>query len=85
MPVSPKLLELIVCPLTKTRLSEADADRVKTILADLETGKIKTRGATDWAVADVTGLLVTEDGRVAYPVVGDVPNLLPSSCILVVP
>lgn len=83
MPVARELLEIIVCPLTKKPLLEAQPAQAKEILQALSSGKVKTRGAIDWNLEEVSGLLITEDGAVAYPVVHEIPNLLPASCILV--
>lgn len=83
MPLSPTLLEKIACPLTRSRLTEADEATFKEVMEKVASGKIKTRGPVDWKPEEVTGLLITQDGKYAYPIVGGIPNLLPASCILV--
>jgi len=85
MALSKVLLETIACPLTRQALHEADQGMVREVVEKLAAGKMKSRGAVDFKLEEVSGLLLTEDGRYAYPVVGEIPNLLPASCILVKP
>jgi uncharacterized protein YbaR (Trm112 family) len=81
MPISRELLDILVCPITRSRLTEADQESTQRLRDRLESGEAKPRGSMDWKVSQVTGFLVTEDGSHAYAVIDGVPNLLPSSSI----
>ena len=84
MPLAKELLDILVCPITHQPLQEADSKLVQTIIQDLLDGHIRTRGPIDWKHDQITGLLITASKDLAYPIIEDIPNLLPSSCILLV-
>ena len=81
MPVSKELLEVLVCPVSRQRLREVDAAAVKVLLGRLKKGTLSRPEAADWAVEEISGFLATEDGKTVYPVLDDVPDLLPSSAL----
>jgi uncharacterized protein len=83
MPIPKELLDILVCPITHQPLKEADSERMQTIIQDLTKGHIRTRGTVDWKADQITGMLITTSEDLAYPVIEEIPNLLPSSCILI--
>jgi uncharacterized protein YbaR (Trm112 family) len=81
MAISPELLKVIACPVSRQPLRLAAGKELEELLRRVRWGTVKPRGSVDWKVEEVTGLLVTKDGKMAYPVIDDIPNLLPTSCI----
>ena len=75
MPIDGKLLEILCCPVSKTPLTRLPGSRLKKL----------NRAIADGAALYVTGdtvegelreALITEDSRVIYPVIDDIPILL---------
>jgi len=81
MAVPKQLLELIVCPVTRRPLFEADDALKSEIMGKLRSGEIKPAQGADWSIDEVTGFLVTDDRKLAYPVIADIPDLLPMSAV----
>ena len=81
MSVAKELLELIVCPVTHGRLTVAEEPQKKEVLAGLLSGRLKPRTEPDFDLEEITDFLVTEGGDHAYPVVREIPNLLPTARI----
>lgn len=81
MSISKELLDILVCPRSKSRLVLSGDEAGREIRDRLERGEVAPRGSMDWKVSQITGFLVTEDGTGAYPIVEGVPNLLPGSSI----
>ncbi len=81
MSVAKELLDLIVCPVTRGRLTVAPEKLKKEMLAGLLSGSLKPRDEPDYDLEEITDFLVTEDDSVAYPVVRQIPNLLPNARI----
>ena len=81
MSVAKELLELIVCPVTRGRLTVAEEGQKKEVLAGLLSGSLKPETEPDYDIEEITDFLVTGDGTWAYPVVRQIPNLLPTSRI----
>jgi uncharacterized protein YbaR (Trm112 family) len=75
MAVDPFLLEILVCPETKTNVAEAPAELVKKLNALIEKGALQNRAGHK--VADkIEGALVRQDNAIAYPVRDDIPVML---------
>lgn len=75
MPIDDALLSILVCPDDKTRLSRADAALVERLNGAIDKGKLVTKGGQ--AVTErVDGALVRQDGRIAYAVRDDIPELI---------
>ncbi|HTU25223.1 MAG TPA: hypothetical protein VMF30_07490 [Pirellulales bacterium] len=74
------LLDLLVCPENHTRLHFADPPLVEQLNAAITAGKLKNRAG---AVMNepIEAALVRLDGRVAYPVIGDIPHMLVDEAI----
>lgn len=83
MSLSPELLSIIVCPVTRQPLHLVDDRETARILAAVNQGEIALDEYADWTPDEVTALLLTQDGTLAYPVVRDIPNLLPNAGIRV--
>lgn len=75
MPIDGKLLEILCCPVSKTPLIRLTPGRLKKLNA----------GISESAVLTVTGetvgqtlreALITEDSKVIYPVIDEIPILL---------
>ena len=75
MTVDGKLLEILCCPVSKTPLTRLSANRLKLLNKAIAEGDVQTvRGeAVD---APLREALITEDSKVIYPVIDDIPILL---------
>ena len=75
MTVDGKLLEILCCPVSKTPLTRLSAKRLRTLNKAIAEGDVQTvRGET--VGQPLKEALITEDSKVIYPVVDDIPILL---------
>ncbi len=75
MPVDGKLLEILCCPVTKTPLRYLEKSRLEKLNRAIEAGGVLyVRGQK--VEAPLREALVTEDSKVIYPIVDDIPVLL---------
>jgi uncharacterized protein YbaR (Trm112 family) len=75
MPIEGKLLEILCCPVSKTPLVRLPPDRLKKLNAAISDGEVQYVDGEPVTEVLREGLM-TEDGRVVYPVVDDIPILL---------
>ena len=75
MAVEKALLELLVCPDSKEKLSEASTALVERLNEAIRAGTLKTRGG-QVVTDEVDGALVRADGKLAYLVRDEIPNML---------
>jgi uncharacterized protein YbaR (Trm112 family) len=75
MPIEGKLLEILCCPVSKTPLVRLPADRLKKLNAAIGAGEVQYIDGEPVTEVLREGLM-TEDARVVYPVVDDIPILL---------
>ena len=75
MSIDGKLLEILCCPVSKTPLTRLPTSRLKTLNEAITAGTVQyVRGET---VEDpLREALITEDSKVIYPVIDDIPVLL---------
>ena len=75
MSVDGKLLDILCCPVSKTPLTRLSASRLKKLNKAISDGGVQTvRGETvDQPLREA---LVTEDSKVIYPVIDDIPMML---------
>jgi uncharacterized protein YbaR (Trm112 family) len=75
MPVDRKLLEILCCPVSKTPLTVLTQEKLDKLNGTISSGEaLYVDGAK---VKDLlTEGLITEDGKVIYPVQDDIPVLL---------
>jgi uncharacterized protein len=75
-----RLLDIICCPATRLPLELLDAERLADLNRAIAAGTL--RNHADAAVGgELTEVLVTRDGRWAYPVRDGIPFLLEDECI----
>jgi len=75
MPVDGKLLEILCCPVSKTPLTVLSQEKLEKLNKAIKSGDalyIDGKKVTD----SLQEGLVTEDGKVIYPVQDDIPVLL---------
>ena len=75
MSIDGKLLEILCCPVSKTPLIRLQAGRLKTLNQAISAGEVQyVRGEkVEQALREA---LITEDSKVIYPVVDEIPILL---------
>ena len=75
-----RLLAILRCPVTHKELSLASGPTLKEVNAAIGAGKLSNR---DGRVLDqpLDEALVTDDGKVLYPVSGGIPVLLESEAV----
>ena len=75
MPIDGKLLEILCCPVSKVPLRPLEASRLEKLNRAIEAGEVQTVRGEPVSEALAEGL-ITEDSKVIYPVVDDIPILL---------
>ena len=75
MPIDGKLLEILCCPVSKTPLTRLPSRRLKALNEAISAGNVQyVRGET--VEQPLREALITEDSKVIYPVVDEIPVLL---------
>jgi uncharacterized protein YbaR (Trm112 family) len=75
MPISPELLEILVCPETKQPVAAASEDVLARVNEAITAGSLRNRGGEKVEKAISEGL-VREDGKILYPVDDGIPVML---------
>lgn len=75
MPVDGKLLKILCCPVSRTPLMRLPEERLVRLNAAIAAGEVRHVGGDAVTAVLVEGL-VTEDGKVIYPVEDGIPVLL---------
>ncbi len=75
MPIDGKLLEILCCPVSKTPLTRLTASRLKKLNAGISEGSVLTITG-DTVGQTLREALITEDSKVIYPVIDEIPILL---------
>ena len=70
-----KLLSILCCPVTHKALSLARADLLKSVNAAIDAGKLVNHDGAQVA-EQLSEALVTDDGKILYPVNDGIPVLL---------
>lgn len=75
-----RLLSILCCPLTHKGLSLLRADQLKRVNAAIAGGKLQNREGE--ALSEpLKEALVTDDGKLLYPVRDGIPVLLEGECV----
>ena len=75
MAVDGKLLEILCCPVSKVPLARLGRARLEKLNRAIQAGSVDYVGG-ERVTAPLADALITEDGKVIYPVVDDIPVLL---------
>jgi uncharacterized protein YbaR (Trm112 family) len=75
MPISPDLLEILVCPETRQPVAEAGSEVIAKLNAEIEAGRLRNRGGDEVSDPIVEGLL-REDGKILYLIDDGIPVML---------
>jgi uncharacterized protein YbaR (Trm112 family) len=75
-----RLLAILCCPVTHKGLSLARPDLLKKLNAAIDSGKVANREGTPLDAA-LKEALVTDDGKLLYPVRDGIPVLLEAEAI----
>jgi uncharacterized protein YbaR (Trm112 family) len=75
MPVDGKLLEILCCPVSKMPLTRLSSARLDKLNAAIRAGEVQTihGEVVEQALHEA---LITEDSKVIYPVIDNIPILL---------
>ncbi|MHC4398622.1 MAG: Trm112 family protein [Planctomycetota bacterium] len=80
--IDKELLDVLICPESKTPLKLADDALVARLNEAIEAGRLTNR-IGEPICEPIDGGLVREDGTLLYPIVDGVPSLLVDGAILV--
>ena len=80
MAIDKSLLDLLVCPDSKEKLSEASTALVERLNEAIRGGSLKSRGGQVVA-GEAESALVRADGKMAYLVMDEIPNMLVDEAI----
>ena len=80
MPIDQELLDMLVCPESREKLSLADSALITKINARIASGEISNR-AGQTVKQSVESGLTRPDGKFLYPVRDEIPNLLVDEAI----
>lgn len=75
-----KLLDMIVCPVTKLPLEILDTERLDQMNAAIAAGRVRNNGDQPLE-ATFAEALVRRDGHVVYPILDGIPILLEEESI----
>ena len=75
MPVSPELLEILVCPESRQPVSVAPEDLLAKLNGEIAAGTLRNRGG-DAVTNPIAEGLLREDGKILYIVDDDIPVML---------
>ena len=75
-----KLLDMIVCPVTKLPLELLDGERLEQMNAAIAAGRVRNQGEQQ-VEGVITEALVRRDGHVVYPILDGIPVLLEEESI----
>ncbi|MBW2289372.1 MAG: hypothetical protein JRG80_10690 [Deltaproteobacteria bacterium] len=75
MPVSPELVEILVCPETKQPVAVASEEVLARVNDKISAGSLRNRGGEKVEKAITEGLL-REDGKILYAVDDGIPVML---------
>ncbi len=73
--VHPDLLDILVCPETRSPVRLADADLLANVNEAIGRGALQTRGGSP-VRGELDAALVRDDGRLLYPIRDDIPVML---------
>lgn len=80
MAIDKSLLDLLVCPDSKEKLSEASTALVERLNEAIRGGSLKSRGGQT-VKGEAEGALVRADGKMAYLIADEIPNMLVDEAI----
>lgn len=77
-PIDPRVLAMLICPASQQPLTLGDSKLTATVIEGIADGLITTVAGKRFD-GSLEGLLVRQDGQVAYPIQDGIPLLLVES------
>lgn len=81
MAIDRKLVEILVCPVTKVPVKVLAKDKLAILNRCIEAGEVSRQDGTVVGVP-LKAALITEDGRTVYAIEDDIPVMLEDQAIL---
>jgi len=75
MSIDGKLLEILCCPVSKSPLGRLERSRLEKLNRAIDAGEVDLVDGSR-VTTTLREALITEDGKVIYPVIDDIPILL---------
>ncbi len=80
MPIDRKLLEILVCPVTKQPVSVLAEGKLDSLNRAIEAGQVRNHGG-DMVASSLREALITKNGSTIYPVQEGIPVMLENQSI----
>jgi len=78
--IDDKLLGMLVCPQSHQKLQVAETATLEAVNQSIVAGHITQLGGTQMSTP-LEAALVRQDGKMLYPIVDGIPNLVPDDAI----
>ena len=76
-----RLLSILCCPVTHKGLSQATGELLRDVNNAIKSGRLQNRGGETLSAA-LRDALVTDDGKILYPIDDDIPVLLEDESVM---
>ena len=81
MAIDRKLVEILVCPVTKIPVKSLPKDKLATLNRCIQEGEVSRQDGSVVS-SPLEAALITQDGQVVYAIVDDIPVMLEDQAIL---
>ena len=82
--LDPQLLEILRCPVTESRLTEADNDLIMMLNRQIEQQRVQSK-LMETLSRPIDGGLINEDRSLLMPIYQGIPDMNPDDAILLTP
>ena len=82
--LDPQLLEILRCPVTESRLTEADNDLIMMLNRQIEQQRVQSK-LMETLSRPIDGGLINEDRSLLMPIYQGIPDMKPDDAIILTP